>query len=140
MQYQVSIFHMTTTGFRNAQDRAGRMNRNEAPSKVLEGMEKGYYLLCAQVGAESLEDAYKRTQNDFFENGWAQGDTVTWAAQHQDGKNRQRSSMVGDIFLFDANAYVVAMMGFTRLPEAIAYKLSEYGFTGKTGTAFDDAL
>jgi hypothetical protein len=141
MNFQVGIFHMTTGALRNGFDMAGyaaRKDVNEAAEKVREGIKEARYVLCAQVEAKSLEDAYRLTQNDFFEDGWAS--SAKWAAQHRDGRNQQRSSMVGDLFLFNGDAYIVGAIGFTKLPADIVRTISDFGFDGRTGTAFDDTF
>lgn len=138
---QVGVFHMTTGGFRSGLDMAGyaaRKNVDEAVAMVRKGIDENRYVLCAQVQADDMDEAYELTQN-LTEEGWAAGPAVVFAAQHRDGKNRQRSSMVGDIFLFDGECYIIAACGFTKLP-GLSRIMSDFGFDGRTGTAFDDSL
>jgi len=137
----VGVFHMTTGGFRSGLDMAGytaRKDIDEAVAMVRKGIDEGRYVLCAQVQAADMDEAYELTQN-LTEEGWAAGPAVEFAAQHRDGKNRQRSSMVGDMFLFDGDAYIIGGIGFIKLP-GIARIISDFGFDGRTGTAFDDSL
>ena len=136
--FQVGVYHMTTGGFRNGLDRAGwEKDVAVASQKVMDGIKDKRYVMCAQVQAVSLEDALTLTQN-LTEEGWAAGEAVVFAAQHRDGENRQRSSMVGDLFLFNGDAYVVAAIGFQKLHGCVAREISDMGFDGRTGTAFDD--
>lgn len=137
---QVGIYHMTTSGFRSGMDMIGyERDALKAGELIMAAINEKRYVMCAQVSVPDMDAAYEATQN-LTDEGWAAGPTVVFAAQHRDGKNRQRSSMVGDLMLFDGDAYVIAGCGFTKLPSAIARHLSDFGFDGRTGTAFDDSL
>lgn len=62
---------------------------------------------------ELLNDTYRNTQNDFFEQGWR-----PYLIPDSEGI---RSSMIGDLFALDDKWYIVAREGFTRLtPEQSA--------------------
>jgi hypothetical protein len=84
-----------------------------------------------------LDGLYHRTQNDRFDNGWIDYFGSTGVVTHvypepvarlKDFPNARhgmaRSSESGDIIVTPNGAFVICRIGFYRLPDAVAVKLS----------------
>lgn len=84
-------------------------------SKIVTAIESGLYKKVAEVNSHELEDAYFLTNS--IEDHWSQNEGVT-----QFG-DRNKSSSMGDIMVYNNECFVVAAVGFTLLPQECLDKL-----------------
>ena len=83
------------------------MDAGQLGAIVRELLELGGYIAVAEVATDNLDAAYRDTNH--IDCAWQQNEAVTALAQEA------RSSSVGDVFIHDGTAYVVASFGFERL-------------------------
>jgi hypothetical protein len=144
---KVAIYQMTVGALRNRYDDAGRRLVDEAAGIVLRGVAENRYVYSGRVKfddpmigegdarqhdwAVAMEKAFYATQNDCAETGrWTGNESTIYSAAE-----RQRSTMVGDIFVYGEDAWVVASCGFKKLPAPVGKALVE---GAKPGNAMDD--
>jgi hypothetical protein len=137
---KIAVYHMTRTAFRDGLDNVGRMRDDEDAllATVVPAIENGSYVYCARVRSEPfaqdhlgadptghLERVWRDTNN--IDAPWTENESVIYSAGRE-----QRSSMVGDIFVFDNEAYVVGSFGFKKMPNAaqIAELLAQHAKPG----------
>ena len=113
---RIAIYHMTHQAFFQGKvERAayGTVSKEDTFETVLTGIIDSSYVRVAEVEAETLESAWDLT-----------GEDSTWPSKHEVLScfgARQRSSMMGDIFVYNDEAYAVASCGFKPLGKTVAY-------------------
>jgi len=147
---KIAVYHMTTAAFRAGFENAGRVGVDEAIGMVLRGVSEGRYVYCARVKFDdpietdetgqrsvnfkrAMSMAYCATQN--VEDSWVDYETTIYSPIREGG---QRSSMIGDIFVYGEDSWIVGKGGsFIQLPPTVTNALVE---GSKPGAAFDDAF
>lgn len=120
---KVTVFFMTSAGFRGE---AGMLGYERDDQKLFDGVIAGarakHYTQVATIEVKDLDDAWEKTQNDFYENGWGTGDHVVSFQGMADFDGRARSAMVGDIYVFGDEVFLVKSFGFASLinPDVVA--------------------
>jgi hypothetical protein len=110
----VMIFHVI-----HEQVRTGELERAafrsvsdlDAAKIVATGASRQQYVHVATVETDDLDAAWELTNS--IEAPWTQNDGLSFVAGP-----RQRSSMMGDVFMKGSEAHVVAGCGFRAVPQA----------------------
>jgi hypothetical protein len=120
----ISILHMTRQGFVGGLDMSVGYERDlqRCAIAALNAIEGGQYEYVADVVCDNLSQAWMLTNS--IDTPWIEGDSV----KHLQKPEGCRSSMIGDIFLMDGVAYVVAPHGFKKL-DGFVEKISDEAAT-----------
>lgn len=125
---KIAIYHLRYPAFRAGRDDAGRGRDAAAASAIVRKgiLEELNYVYNARVkindiGKEEIEllEAAFRVTNS-IDCHWIENEEVIFSA----GKE-QRSSSVGDIFVLNNKAFIVASFGFIELEADIAQLLAD---------------
>lgn len=129
---KIAVYHLRDVALRVGRDDAGRKDAATASAIVSKGvLEEKNYVYNARVKIDEtgktvdqlLEECFRLTNS--VETPWVQNEEIVFS-----GAERQRSSMVGDIFVVMQKPYIVSSFGFTALDDKIAHELADHAPTG----------